>query len=568
MSATLTLLDLAGDVGLLLWGTHMVTTGVLRGYGTNFRRWLGRSLDRRLNAFMVGLAVTAILQSSTATGLMAASFAASGMIDLAPGLAVMLGANVGTTLIVQVLSFNVAIVAPILILVGVAMFRHASGDTQSEELGRASIGLGLMLLALNLLVHSVASVESAPLLPTIMQSLVGQPFLAMLIAALLTWACHSSVAVVLLIVSLVTSGVVPLVPSLALVLGANLGGSLPAWFEAGSPIARRLPLGNMLVKAIGCIVALPLLPFIARQLSLIEPHPARLVVDFHTLFNLSLAIVFIFPVDRLAKLLVKLLPEPVFPANPAIPRYLDEGALENASVALANAAREALRMADMIETMLEGALEVFRSDDRKRAAEISRMDGALDRLSVAVRHYLANLAGEPMNEEDSVRSQEIFSFAINIEHIGDIIANNLLEFAAKKTQRGQSFSEHEVKEIASMQVQVVESLKLGLVVFLRGDERAARQLVGKKALLWHMENDATDCYFKRLRETGSHNGDAGDVYLRVLRDLKRIHSHIAALAYPILDRAGLLQNRLIEMPPTEPADRDQAAPTAPLQQKS
>ena len=119
-----------------------------------------------------------------------------------------------------------------------------------------------------------------------------------------------------------------------------------------------------------------------------------------------------------------------------------------------------------------------------------------------------------------------------------------------------------------MQVQVVESLKLGLVVFLRGDERAARQLVGKKALLWHMENDATDCYFKRLRETGSHNGDAGDVYLRVLRDLRRIHSHIAALAYPILDRAGLLQNRLIEMPPTEPADGDQAAPTAPLQQKS
>jgi phosphate:Na+ symporter len=235
MSATLTLLDLAGDVGLLLWGTHMVTTGVLRGYGTNFRRWLGRSLDRRLNAFMVGLAVTAILQSSTATGLMAASFAASGMIDLAPGLAAMLGANVGTTLIVQVLSFNVAILAPILILVGVAMFRHASGDTQFEELGRASIGLGLMLLALNLLVHSVASVESAPLLPTIVQSLVGQPFLAMLIAALLTWACHSRVAVVLLIVPLVTSGVVPLVPSPALVLGANLGGSLPAWFEAGSP---------------------------------------------------------------------------------------------------------------------------------------------------------------------------------------------------------------------------------------------------------------------------------------------------------------------------------------------
>lgn len=324
----------------------------------------------------------------------------------------------------------------------------------------------------------------------------------------------------------------------------------------------------MLIRAVGCSVTLPFLPFIARELSLIEPHPARLVVDFHSLFNLLLAVVFIFPVDRIAKLLIRLLPDPVLPSDPAVPRYLDQGALDTASVALANAAREALRMADMIEAMLSGSLEVFRSDDRKRAAEISRMDGTLDQLSVAVRHYLADLAGEPMNKEDSIRSQEIFSFAINIEHIGDIIANNLLEFAAKKTQRGQSFSEHELKEIRAMHAQVLESLKLGLVVFLRGDERAARQLVAKKALLWHMENEATDCYFQTLREAVTRKGDAGDVYLRVSRDLKRIHSHIAALAYPILDRAGLLQNRLIESAPIGPAQTDESEPTHPLQVKS
>jgi phosphate:Na+ symporter len=184
MSGTVILISLAGDVGFLLWGTHMVTTGILRGYGSDIRRCLSRSLSGRLRAFVVGLAVTAVLQSSTATGLMAASFAASGLIDLAPGLSVMLGANVGTTLVVQVLSFNLAIASPILILVGVTMFRRASGDTQREELGRAAIGLGLMLLALNLLVHSLAPLESAPLLPTIMQSIVDQPVLALLAAAL------------------------------------------------------------------------------------------------------------------------------------------------------------------------------------------------------------------------------------------------------------------------------------------------------------------------------------------------------------------------------------------------
>jgi phosphate:Na+ symporter len=546
MSATSILLGLAGDIGLLLWGTYMATSGVLRGYGTEMRRWLGRSLDGRVKAFLAGLVVTVVLQSSTATSLMATSFVSSGFIDLALGLSVMLGANVGTTLIVQVLSFNLAMVAPILILGGVVVFRRGDGNTQVEELGRILIGLGLMLLALNLLVRATVPVERAPLIGTILRSLVDQPVLAILTAAGLTWACHSSVAVMLFIVSLVNTGAITPVPALALVLGANLGGTLPAYFESGSTTARRLPLGNLLIRAVGCVAMAPLLPFIARMLFVIEPQPARMVVNFHTLFNVVLAVIFIAPADTVARLLIRLLPDPPLPADPGAPQYLEEAALENTSVALVNAAREALRMADMIKTMLMGALEVFRTDDRKRAAEISRMGEALDRLSASLRHYLAKLAGEAMNAEDSIRSQEIFSFAINIEHVGDIIASNLLEFAAKRAELSQSFSEYELKEIGSMHARVVESLELGLAVFLRGDERAARQLVDRKALIWRMENEANNCFFHMLRGAENHkDDDAGDVYLRVLCDLKRIHSHIAALAYPVLDRAGLLQNRVI-----------------------
>jgi phosphate:Na+ symporter len=523
----------------------MVTSGALRGYGTDMRRWLGHSLDGRLKAFVAGLLVTAMLQSSTATSLMATSFASSGFIDLASGLSVMLGANVGTTLIVQVLSLNLAMITPILILGGVIVFHRGDGNTQVEETGRILIGLRLMLLALNLLVRTAAPVEKSPLVGTILRSLVGQPVLAILVAAALTWACHSSVAVMLFIVSLVTTDAIAPVPALAMVLGANLGGTLPAYFESGSTTARRLPLGNLLIRVTGCIAMAPLLSFLAPLLSAIEPQPARIVMNFHTLFNVTLAAFFIVPTDRFAKLLIYLLPAPQLPADPGAPQYLDEAALDNASVALANAARETLRMADMIETMLAGAVQVFRTEDHRRATEISSMDDALDRLSVAVRHYLAELAGEAMNEEDSIRSQEIFSFTLNIEHAGDIIANNLIEFAAKRAERGQSFSDHELEEISSMHAQVVESLKLGLAVFLRSDERAARQLVTRKTLIWRMEHDAAERYFHLLREAGTHKGDAGDVYLRILRDFRRIHSHIATLAYPILDRAGLLQNRVI-----------------------
>ena len=549
MSATMILLSLAGDVGLLIWGTHMATSGFLRAYGTYLRRWLGHSLDSRMKAFAGGLIVTALLQSSTATSLMATSFANSGVLDLASGLCVMLGANVGTTLIVQVLSFELAMVAPPLILAGVIVHHRGDGNTQVEELGSILVGLGLMLLALSMLVRTTVPLEHAPLADTILRSLMGQPIIAILLAAAFTWACHSSVAVVLFVVSLVKSGVVAPGAALALVLGANLGATLPAYFESGSAAARRLPLGNLLIRAIGCIVVAPFLPVVTHFLAVLEPGPARIVVNFHTLFNVALAVIFIGPVDRIARTLVWLLPDPPPPADPAEPQYLEEAALETASVALANASREALRMADMVQAMLEGALAVFRKDDPGLAVKISRMDKPLDQLGVAIRRYLAELSGEVLNQEDSARSQEIFAFTINLDFVGDVLANSLSEFASTRLKQGQSLRPEEFDEIAQMHSQVMESLRVGLAVFMRNDESLARQLVERKRLIWQTEARASERYFEHLREVHGQKVDgADDFYLRVLRDLKRVHSLIVALAYPILDRAGQLQSRLIEMP--------------------
>jgi phosphate:Na+ symporter len=551
MSGTLILLQLGGYAGLLLWGTHMVTTGVERGFGAELRLLLGRSLARsgrraRFFAFLAGLAVTAVLQSSTATGLMATSFAARGAIDLGPALAVMLGANLGSTLITQVLAFDIAAVAPIFVLIGVVVFR-SSGDGQAKNLGRVAIGLGLMLLALGALVRTLAPVETAPALRAVLGSLTGEPLLAMLVAGALTWACHSSVAVILLIASFAASGVVAPAGSLALALGANIGSTLPPLFEAGSAAARRLPFGNLLVRAAGCIVVLPFLPMIGGLLQHIDPGPARLVVNFHTALNLVLAVLFLPLTDRLAALLVRFLPDPPRPADPAKPIHLEEAALDSASVALANAARETLRVADMFEGMLRGAIEVFRSGDRHRATDISRAERIMDRLGAAIRRYLADIGNEqPLDDEDEgARAQEILSAVINLEHAGDIIANNLLEFAARRTRRGGGFAAEELEAIAAMHAELIESLRLGLTVLLRGDAalREARRLVTRKRRLRTLEAEAAALNLRSLQLVPSGPGavavglDAGD-FLRIIRDLRRVHSHIAALAYPVLERAA------------------------------
>jgi phosphate:Na+ symporter len=547
MSATLMLLQLGGHVGLLLWGTHMVTTGIERGFGTELRLWLGRSLSRpgrrvRFLALVAGLGVTAILQSSTATGLMATSFAAKGTIDLAPALAVMLGANLGSTLITQVLAFNIAMAAPVLVLIGVILFR-SSGNGRTKNLGRVGIGLGLMLLALGALVHTLAPVASAPLLRAVFGALSGQPILALLIAAGLTWACHSSVAVVLLIVSLAAVGVISPTGSLALVLGANLGGTLPPLVEAGSAPARRLPLGNLLVRATGCVVALPLLPAIAGLFAHLEPAGARLAVNFHTVFNLALAVAFLPFTNYLAALLYRLVPEPKPAADPARPIHLDEAALDMASVALANATRETLRLADMFEALLRQAIEVFQSGDRRRAAEISRTERIMDRLGAAIRRYLADIGNEqPLDDDDEgARGQEILSAVINLEHAADIVANNLLEFAARRARAGGGFAPQELDVIGAMHAELVESLRLGLTVFVRGDpaQREARLLMTRKRLLRRLELEAIGLRGRAPQSAangpgGAENGD----FLRVVRDLRRVHSHIAALAYPVLEFAA------------------------------
>ena len=247
------LLDLMGGVALLLWGLHMVRSGIVRAFGSDLRRFLGMALRNRLVAFTAGIFVTALLQSSTATGLMTASFVSSGTVDLVPALAVMLGANVGTTLIVQVLSFNVSAVAPVLILIGVIAFKRG-GQTRTRDLGRVAIGVGLMVLSLHILLDTLAPAENAPAVRTLLAAMTGEPVLCLLMAAALTWAAHSSVTVVLLVMSLAYSHFITPVASLALILGANLGSAINPLVEGSrgdNPASRRLPLGNLLNRLVG-----------------------------------------------------------------------------------------------------------------------------------------------------------------------------------------------------------------------------------------------------------------------------------------------------------------------------
>jgi len=540
-SANDILIELLGAAALLLWGMRMVRTGVLRAFGAELRHFLRVSLRNRVAAFLAGLAVTGVLQSSTATALVVASFAGRGLVATAPALAVMLGADVGTSLVAQVLSLDIHWLAPLLILLGVILHLGARGPTY-PELGRVAVGLGLMLLALRLLLGASEPLREAMIVKELLGALTGEPLIAILVAALLTWLAHSSLAIVLLIMSLASAGLLTLTSACVLVLGANLGGAIPPLTATltDDPAARRIPVGNLLFRLLGCLAVAPLVELAVPLLTQLEPTPARVVVNFHTGFNLALGAVCILIIGPVGRLCTWLLPDRPAELDPGRPRHLDRTTLDTPSLALACAAREALRMGDLIETMLRDSLEVMGRADRQKLAWMSKLDDTVDKLHEAVKLFVTDVSREPLSPEESRQAAEILSFTTNLEHIGDIIDKNLLELARKKMRKRLRFSAEGWSEIKALHGRVLNNLQLALGVFMSGDVGIARKLIDEKVAVRDAERQAARNHLARLRDGRPESIDSSALHLDILRDLKRIHSHICAVAYPILDEAGQL----------------------------
>jgi phosphate:Na+ symporter len=571
MTGSLALIELAGHVGLLLWGTHMVSSGVQRGFGQTLRRFLGRNLGARLRAFLTGFGITALMQSSTATGLLATSFTASGLIGLAPALAVMLGANVGTAVLCELFALNTAYVGPPLVLLGVLFFRW-SRDGRTKNSGRIAIGLGLMLMALGGLVHTLSGIQSAPLLKPALHSLISDPILAVVVAALITWACHSSIAVVLLVASFAASGVLELPGALALVLGANLGGALPPLVSASTPTARRLPVGNLLVRASGVVLAIGFIEPLSSLIERYDSNPGRRVVDFHVLFNVFLALGFLLFVEHFAKLLTKALPDLPQSANPATPLYLDQAGLSSGAVALANASRETLRIADMVAQMLQRLPEVLVNESRGAAAAVVGNGRSVDLLADSIRLYLADI-GDELDMDDGregARGQDVLDAVINLEHIADIVYNGMMDYSIRSLKAGQRLDAEEQGLVSAMHRELMDSMTLAVSIFLQGDSVAARRLVESKGALRLYEVQATALSVKRLRsvveasrggggESAERVAEESGLVLRVVRDLRRIHSHLARFAYPVLHRTDSIPRARRRSAKAEP----QPKPTAP-----
>ncbi len=532
----LTLLNLLSAVTLLIWGTHIVRTGILRVYGSNLRHVIGQNMASRPLAFVAGILVTAMVQSSNATAMLVTSFVGQGLMALTPALATMLGADVGTALMARVLTFDLSWLSPLLIFLGVIFFLSRK-QTRAGQLGRVGIGLGLIILALQLIVEAAAPITHAQGVKVLFASLTGDILLDALMGAVFAMVSYSSLAAVLLTATLAGAGVISLPVAIGLVIGANIGSGVLAFLSTSMQNAagRQVALGSLLYKLFGLLLIIPVLDPLAHWMDSLDFSPQEVVIGFHLLYNTLRCLLLLPTVGPMAKLCAWLLPERPQDSGRAKPRHLDPTALVTPSLALANAARETLRLGDLIDNMLEAMLDVLRGKQTAVTQEMRSLSDDVEALYSAIKLYLAQMPREDLSDQDSRRWAEIIELAINLKLAGDLIERMLRKVQQQKTSQRRQFSEVGLEELAGLHTQLIANLRLGLSVFLSADPESARQLLREKRRFRAQERRLAHAHVSRLQRKIVQSIETSSLHLELIADMKRLNSLFCSSAYVVLE---------------------------------
>lgn len=549
MHPFLILIHLAAAVMLLLWAVRMVGTGMDRAWGPGLRTLLRRAGGGSISMALAGTILAIILQSATAVGILAAGFATSGILSISAGIAALLGADFGSTLVVKLLSFDLSELIPILVLTGATLFLKFE-HRQLRQIGRVVLGVAFILLSLRMVGAATEPLRQSAVLPQVAGWLAGDPLTAFIVAALMAWGLHSSVATLLIFANFAVSGVLPVEAAAPMVLGANLGGAMVAvWLTRGAGLpARRIPLANLLFRGAGAVTALLLLQVVPHPLEHLGTGAGVQLVNFHVLFNLSLLVISLPFTGLMDRLTARLWPTPEGAAAAATWRSaLDRSAISRPNLALASAQRELLRMGETLEAMLRPVMDLLEVGDDLGIARLRAMDAEINQRHTDIKLFVAELNRGVLTEDEARRGLELAGLANDFEAIGDIIAKTLLSQAADKARLKVRCSDEGWRELSSLHARVMANAQIALNVLVSGDLESARLLVAEKAVLRQVERDFHDRHIARLRSGNLRSIDTSDIHMEVVRALKEVNSLLVKVAYPILSDSGLLlESRLAE----------------------
>lgn len=548
-SGTFLLMEMFGAAALLLWGIRMARTSVMRAHGPAIRRFLPRSLQNRFAAVLTGVTAATVLQSSTAVAIFIASLASLGVAPVYGGLAVMLGADVGSAVVAALLSLNLKLFWPLLVLAGYIMHAvYSESNSKAKQHGRFVMGLGLVLAALSFMGRVSGELAGSHVVKFTVSSLSGEPVLAVLALAILTWLAHSSIAILLLLSSMVASGVVSDPQLIAAgILGINLGGGIPAviltWRQA--PAARRIIVGNALFRLVGVVAGLIFLGAIAEFYETLPGQPGFRVVLLHVFFNLLLMLVFIVPLGRIAGLLERLIPSPQVAAEGEVfgPRYIPSlpGAA-NIPLPLSALTRELLRMSDVLLSMLSQTFDMLQTggEERDRIVTVRRLDDKVDTLQRAISAFAIELVRGDLPKGDMSRVTGLLRYAANLENAGDIVDKSLLDIALRKAKARRTFSGEGHAELVGMFSFLLETMQMSAEAVMGWRVDMAELLIERKSEFRKMMEDSSEKHIERLRHGVCESIETSSYHLGLINDLQHIHTLIVSIAFDIASNRGAL----------------------------
>ncbi len=562
--ATITfLIHLAGATMLLLFAVRMVQTGIERSMGPSFRRIVISRKDSRVQMALAGIMLAIVLQSATAASLLTSGFLASGLISFTGGLATVLGADLGSALVIQLLSLRPDWLIPVLLAVGGWMFLKLSERTP-RQIGRILIGVALILLSLRMISQSVEPIRESPFMPAIAGYLERDFVTAYLVGAAVTFVMYSSVAAILMTVTFVHIGVLPLGAGVSVVMGANLGSALLfVWLSRGmGPVARRLPFANLALRGTGSVLGLLVLnltPVVDWLLPWLDGH---VLVGVHVLFNAIVLVLGLPLLGLLERPLVALFADPssMDPDDPLKPPpALDRNLLERPAQAIGSLTREVMRMGEMVAAMAAPVMDLYKSGDKAAIKAVRSADHEVNTALDAVRRYVAEIDRTNMTKAQGRRIRELVEYAISLEEAGDIISKNLMVQAAALRRQNLRFSPEGEAELIALHERVMANMNLAFNVLVSEDIESARLLMEEKAELARLERKSRKRHLKRLRDGDERSFDTSDIHLETLRALKDLNARISSIAYPILYRTGqLLETRLVESVEEEESETQEA----------
>ncbi len=532
---------------LLLYSTRMVRTGIERAAGPLLRSFFVSSKQGTIRNILAGIVGAIFLQSATAIALLVSGFAATGVISATVALAIVLGADLGTALVVQFLSLDLSWLTPVLLFIGCFMFLKMDGRL-AKQLGRVVIGIAFILLSLKMIGDASAPLRQASWMPALVNTMADDVLISFFGGLLLAFLFHSSVAAILLFAALCTQGVLTIEAGLPLVLGANAGGGLVAvWLSrSGHLSGRHVTAANFIFRIVGALAVLAALSAFEAPLEMLGSRADRQLVNFHLVFNVALVVLclpFIYPILAFVRRLIRDEEEEVSQLRPA--SALDPAVVKMPGLALASVTRELLRMSEIVEVMVAPVMDFFSTANPEQVQRIRQLDKEVNKAHKDIKFYIAEVSQGELTSEEAQRAVELTGIAISLERVGDIIAKELLPLTLAKHQHGLVFSNEGWSELTSLHARVITNMQLALNVLVSDDLESARSLVEEKEIMRQLERESHDKHFARLSSGTPESRTSSDMHLETLRALKEINSRFATFAYPILEKRGvLLKSRL------------------------